>query len=481
MSLTAEFVEALRAIVGDGGLVLTAEGRMTYECDMHTFYKGAPDAVALPTRADQVQALVGLCRRARVPLVPRGSGTGLIGGAMAPQGGLMVSTTRMTSVLDVDYANRSATVQPGLINLWLTNEVRERGWFFAPDPSSQMVSSIGGNVSTNAGGPHCLKYGITTNHVLGLEIVTGRGDLVRLGGKTVDRPGYDLTGVAVGSEGTFGLVTAVTVRLTHVPEAVKTVLAAFRTVIEASEVVSAAIAAGMTPAALEMLDEAIIRAINAGTGAGYPEGAGAVLLIELDGPRAEVEAQGERAAAICHEHGALSVSVARDEAERALLWKGRKEAAGAVGRLTAAYLLQDAVVPRSKLPHIMREMVAIGERYGLLIANVFHAGDGNLHPMICYDDTRPAELEKAKEANEELLRACIALGGSVTGEHGVGVDKAKNLPLQYAAADLNFMYRIRGVFDPDRIMNPGKLLPTHPACGEGFRPERPVLPAGTWV
>ena len=481
MSLTAEFIEELRAIVGDGGLVLTTEGRMTYECDMHTFYKGAPDAVALPTRADQVQALVRLCRRARVPLVPRGSGTGLIGGAMAAHGGVMVSTTRMTSVLDVDYANRSATVQPGLINLWLTNEVRERGWFFAPDPSSQMVSSIGGNVSTNAGGPHCLKYGITTNHVLGLEIVTGRGDLVRLGGKTVDRPGYDLTGVAVGSEGTFGLVTAITVRLTHAPEAVKTVLAAFRTVIEASEVVSAAIAAGMTPAAMEMLDEAIIRAINAGTGAGYPEGAGAVLLIELDGPHAEVEAQGERAAAICHEHGALSVSVARDEAERALLWKGRKEAAGAVGRLTAAYLLQDAVVPRSKLPQIMREVVAIGERYGLLIANVFHAGDGNLHPMICYDDTRPGELEKAKEANEELLRACIALGGSVTGEHGVGVDKAKNLPLQYAAADLNFMYRIRGVFDPDRIMNPGKLLPTHPACGEGFRPERPVLPEGTWV
>ena len=481
MSLTAEFIEELRAIVGDGGLVLTTEGRMTYECDMHTFYKGAPDAVALPTRADQVQALVRLCRRARVPLVPRGSGTGLIGGAMAAHGGVMVSTTRMTSVLDVDYANRSATVQPGLINLWLTNEVRERGWFFAPDPSSQMVSSIGGNVSTNAGGPHCLKYGITTNHVLGLEIVTGRGDLVRLGGKTVDRPGYDLTGVAVGSEGTFGLVTAITVRLTHAPEAVKTVLAAFRTVIEASEAVSAAIAAGMTPAAMEMLDEAIIRAINAGTGAGYPEGAGAVLLIELDGPRAEVEAQGERAAAICREHGALSVSVARDEAERALLWKGRKEAAGAVGRLTAAYLLQDAVVPRSKLPQIMREVVAIGERYGLLIANVFHAGDGNLHPMICYDDTRPGELEKAKEANEELLRACIVLGGSVTGEHGVGVDKAKNLPLQYAAADLNFMYRIRGVFDPYRIMNPGKLLPTHPACGEGFRPERPVLPEGTWV
>jgi glycolate oxidase len=481
MALSPEVVGELERIVGAGGLVLTAEGRMTYECDMHTFYKGAPDAVALPLRAEQVQAIVRVCRAARVPIVPRGSGTGLIGGAMAPQGGVMVAMNRMAAILEVDLPHRTATVQPGLINLWLSHAVRESGWFFAPDPSSQMVSSIGGNVSTNAGGPHCLKYGITTNHVLGLEMVTGHGDLVRLGGKTVDQPGYDLTGAAVGSEGTFGLVTAVTVRLTHLPEAVKTVLAAFRTVVEASETVSAIIASGMVPAALEMLDEAIISAINAGTGAGYPEGAGAVLLIELDGPRSEVEAQAERAAAMCRERGSLSVSVARDETERALLWKGRKEAAGAVGRLTAAYLLQDAVVPRSKLPQIMREMVAIGERYRLRIANVFHAGDGNLHPMICYDDRRPEELERAKGANEELLRACIALGGSVTGEHGNGLDKGKNLPLQYAEADLNFMYRLRGVFDPDRLMNPGKLLPSHPACGEGFRPQRPVLPAGTWV
>ena len=481
MALSAEVVAELQRILGAGELVLTAEGRMVYECDMHTFYKGAPDAVALPSRTEQVQAIVRLCRAAQVPIVPRGSGTGLIGGAMAPQGGVMVSLNRMASILEVDLPNRCATVQPGLINLWLSNAVRERGWFFAPDPSSQMVSSIGGNVSTNAGGPHCLKYGITTNHVLGLEVVTGSGDLVRLGGKTVEHPGYDLTGIAVGSEGTFGLVTAVTVRLTHLPEAVKTVLAPFRTVVEASETVSAIIASGMIPAALEMLDEAIITAINAGTGAGYPEGAGAVLLIELDGPRAEVEAQGDRAAALCREGGALSVSVARDETERALLWKGRKEAAGAVGRLTAAYLLQDAVVPRSKLPQIMREIVAIGARYRLRIANVFHAGDGNLHPMICYDDRVPDELARAMAANEELLRACIALGGSVTGEHGNGLDKCKNLPLQYADADLNFMYRIRGVFDPDRIMNPGKLLPSHPACGEGFRPQRPVLPAGTWV
>jgi glycolate oxidase len=481
MLLSPAFLDELRGIVGADALVLTTEGRMTYECDMHTFYKGAPDAVVLPARAEQVQAVVRLCRRARVPIVPRGSGTGLIGGAMAPQGGVMVSMTRMAAVLDVDIPNRCATVQPGLINLWLTHAVAERGWFFAPDPSSQMVSSIGGNVSTNAGGPHCLKYGITTNHVLGLQMVTGGGELVQLGGKVAERPGYDLTGAAVGSEGTFGLVTAVTVRLTHIPEAVKTALAAFRSMVDASEAVSAIIAAGMIPAALEMLDEAIIKAINAGTGAGYPEGAGAVLLIELDGPRAEVETQAERAAAICRERGAISVSVARDDAERALLWKGRKEAAGAVGRLTAAYLLQDAVVPRSKLPQIMRELVAIGERHRLLIANVFHAGDGNLHPLICYDDRNADELARAKQANEELLHACIALGGSVTGEHGVGADKCQSLPLQFAEADLNFMYRLRGAFDPDRLMNPGKLLPTHPACGEGFKPERPVLPAGTWV
>jgi glycolate oxidase len=481
MPLIPAFLDELRGIVGTDALVLTTEGRMTYECDMHTFYKGAPDAVVLPTRAEQVQAVVKLCRRERVPIVPRGSGTGLIGGAMAAQGGVMVSMTRMAAVLDVDLPNRCATVQPGLINLWLTHAVAERGWFFAPDPSSQMVSSIGGNVSTNAGGPHCLKYGITTNHVLGLQIVTGAGDLVWLGGKVAERPGYDLTGTAVGAEGTFGLVTAITVRLTHTPEAVKTALAAFRSMVDASEAVSAIIAAGMIPAALEMLDEAIIKAINAGTGAGYPEGAGAVLLVELDGPRAEVETQAERAAAICRERGALSVSVARDDAERALLWKGRKEAAGAVGRLTSAYLLQDAVVPRSKLPQIMRELVAIGERHRLLIANVFHAGDGNLHPLICYDDRSADELARAKQANEELLHACIALGGSVTGEHGIGVDKCQSLPLQFAEADLNFMYRLRGVFDPDRLMNPGKLLPTHPACGEGFKPERPVLPAGTWV
>jgi glycolate oxidase len=481
MAIPASLVDELRAILGKDALVLSEEGRLVYECDMHTFYKGMPDAVALPSSASQVQAIVRSCRTHRIPIVPRGSGTGLIGGAMASRGGVMVGLNRMNAILDVNVANRCATVQPGLINLWLTNEVRERGWFFAPDPSSQMVSSIGGNVSTNAGGPHCLKYGITTNHVLGLELVTGAGEMVTLGGVASDRPGYDLVGTSVGAEGTFGLVTAVTVRLLHAPEYVKTALASFTSMEAAAEAVSAIIAAGMLPAALEMLDEVMIRAINAGSGADFPATAAAVLLIELDGPRAEVEAHAGRAADICRQRGAMEVRLARDDAERALLWKGRKEAAGAVGRLAPTYLLQDAVVPRSKLPVIMRQMVEIGRRHGVLLANVFHAGDGNLHPLICYDDRDPDQLERAKRANEELLEAAISLGGSVTGEHGVGLDKAKNLPMQYGEADLNFMYRLRGVFDPDRLMNPDKLLPSHPACGEGFHPKRPVLPEGAWV
>jgi glycolate oxidase len=481
MALSDEFVGELREILGPEGLVVSPEGRLVYECDMHTYYKGTPDVVALPGRTEQVVELVRRCRQHGVPVIPRGAGTGLIGGAMAARGGVMIGLNRMDAILEIDLPNRCATVQPGVINLWLTRAVAERGYFFAPDPSSQMVSSIGGNVATNAGGAHCLKYGITTNHVLGLEIVTGRGELIRLGGKVADRPGYDLTGVVVGSEGTFGLVTEVTVRLRHAPEAVKTVLASFPSLVDASHAVSDIIAAGVIPAALEMLDAVIIRAINAGVAPVYPTEAAAVLLIELDGPRAEVERQGERCATACRERRALEVRVARDEAERALLWKGRKEAAGAVGRLTASYLLQDAVVPRSKLPDIMQEMQTIAARHGVLIANVFHAGDGNLHPLICYDDRQPDELRRAGLANEELLQACIALGGSVTGEHGVGVDKAKNLPLQFADADLNFMYRLRRVFDPPGIMNPDKLLPSHPACGEGFRPSRPALPAGTWI
>jgi glycolate oxidase len=312
-------------------------------------------------------------------------------------------------------------------------------------------------------------------------VVTGAGELVWLGSKVQERTGYDLTGVFVGGEGTLGLVTAAIVRLLHVPEGVKTLLASYTTIDNASETVSAIVAAGIVPSALELIDEFFVRAIEEGIGAGYPKGAGAVLLIELDGPREEVEAQAARIVDICGDHAALEIRVAQDEAERALLWKGRKEAAGVVGRLTSSWFLQDAVVPRSRLPQIMREMQAIGTRHGLRIANVFHAGDGNLHPMILFDDRAPGEVDRAKSVNEELLRACLALGGSVTGEHGVGVDKAQSMPLQFADADLAFMARLRRVFDPDTIMNPGKLLPSHPACGEGFRPGPSRIPTGAWV
>jgi len=461
MALSPAVLRELEGILGVGGVVATPEGRMAYECDMHTFYKGAPDVVALPETTGQVVELVRFCRREHVALVPRGSGTGLIGGAMAPVGGVMVSLTRMNRILEMDYANRCATVQPGLINLWLSQATRDAGYYFAPDPSSQMVSSIGGNASTNAGGPHCLKYGITVNHVLGLEVVTGAGEILSVGGKAHDHPGYDLTGALVGGEGTLGLLTAITVRLLHVPAGVKTLLASFAAIDDASEAVSAIVAAGIIPAALEMIDETFVRAINEGVGAGYPKGAGAVQ--------------------ICRDHAALEIRVAQDEAERALLWKGRKEAAGVVGRMSPSWILQDAVVPRSRLPEIMREVQAIGARHRLVIANVFHAGDGNLHPMILYNDLEPGELERAKEANDELLRACLAMGGSVTGEHGVGVDKASSMPLQFGDADLNFMARFRRVLDPDGIMNPGKLLPSHPACGEVFKPSAPRLPAGAWV
>jgi glycolate oxidase len=481
MALTDTLRDDLASIVGPAAVISTPEGRLTYECDMHTFYKGAPDVVVLPQSAEQAAGVVRICRRAGVPIVPRGSGTGLIGGAMAPMGGVMVSMNRMNRIIELDVPDRCAVVEPGLINLWLSQATRPHGLYFAPDPSSQMVSSIGGNAATNAGGPHCLKYGITVNHVLGLQVVTGAGELVWLGGKVPERPGYDLTGVFVGSEGTLGLVTAVIVRLIPLPEGVKTVLASFASIEDASEAVSAIIAAGMIPAALEMIDEAVIRAVEEGLHAGYPKGAGAVLLIELDGPRAEIEAQSQRVVEICRARLALEIRVARDEAERALLWKGRKEAAGVFGRMTPAWLLQDAVVPRSKLPVIMRELLAIGARHRVLIANVFHAGDGNLHPLICYDDRVPGELERAQQANEDLLNACLALGGSVSGEHGIGVDKSAKLLLQFAPADLEFMARLRRVFDPDSIMNPGKLLPSPAACGEVGRAVAPSLPKGAWV
>jgi glycolate oxidase len=473
---------ALREIVGPDGLVAAADQRLVYECDMLVHYKGMPDVVALPRTAEQVVAVVRRCLEAGVPVVPRGSGTGLIGGATAPGGGVMIAVNRMDRILEVDLPNRYAVVEPGAINLALTRTVLDRGYFFAPDPSSQMVSSIGGNAATNAGGPHALKYGNVAHHVLGLEMVTGAGEVLQLGGPVAERPGYDLTGVVVGSEGTLGLITKVTVRLTRAAEAVRTALATFESIELASAAVSAIIAEGIVPAALEAMDEPIIRAVEAGVHAGYPTDAKAVLLTELDGPAAEVEAQAEAVARICRATGALTMRVARDEAERALLWKGRKEAAGAVGRITHNYVLQDAVVPRSRLPTVMAEIQGIAARHGLVVANVFHAGDGNLHPMICYDERVPGEFERALDANEAILQACIALGGTVTGEHGVGLDKAEKLALLFNADDLEVMHAVRRVFDPRGLMNPGKIFPSgRHACAPRPAGAGPPVPRGMWV
>jgi glycolate dehydrogenase FAD-linked subunit len=475
-------VDRLRELVGAGGVIAAADDCLVYECDMLVHYKGAPDVVVLPRTTAEVAAVVRLCRETGVPIVPRGAGTGLIGGAVATRGGVMIGVNRMDRVLEVDLPNRYAVVEPGVINLALTRAVESRGYFFAPDPSSQMVSSIGGNAATNAGGPHALKYGSTVNHVLGLEVVTGFGEVLWLGGPVQERPGYDLCGVMVGSEGTLGVITKVVVKLSRAGEAVKTVLATFDAIEVASAAVSAIIAEGIIPAALEAMDEPVIRAVEAGLKAGYPEDAKAVLLIELDGPAAEVEAQAEAVARICRANGALTLRVARDDRERADLWKGRKGAAGAFGRITHNYVLQDAVVPRSKLPAIMAQVQAIAAAHGVIVANVFHAGDGNLHPTICYDERIPGQFEAAMAANDAILDACIAVGGAVTGEHGVGLDKAKKLARVFDPDDLAAMAAVRRVFDPGGLMNPDKVFPSHAACFEAAPAgRRTAAPAGMWI
>ncbi len=476
------FVDALREIVGLDGVIAAADDCLVYECDMLVYFKGAPDVVVLPRSTEEVAAVVGRCVDAGIPIIPRGAGTGIIGGAMAPRGGVMIGVNRMDRVLEVSLPNRYAVVEPGVINLALTRAVEARGYFFAPDPASQVASSIGGNAATNAGGPHALKYGSVVNHVLGLEIVTGSGEVVWLGGPVQERPGYDLAGVVVGSEGTLAIITKVVVRLMRAAEAVKTALATFASIEQASGAVSAIIAEGITPAALEAMDEPVIRAVEAGLKAGYPADAKAVLLIELDGPPAEVEAQAETVARLCRARGALTLRVARDERERADLWRGRKGAAGAFGRIGHNYVLQDAVVPRSRLPEIMAQVQAIAASHGLVVANVFHAGDGNLHPCIFYDERVPGQFESALAATEAMLDACIAVGGALTGEHGVGLDKAPKLALLFTPEDLAAMQAVRRVFDPRGLMNPDKVFPSP---GRHVKPgpvgaHKPV-PEGMWV
>jgi glycolate oxidase len=470
--MTDAFMRELLGIVGDDGLVRDEAELLTYETDGLTRLRRAPSAVVLPRTVEEVQAVVRLCHREQVPFVARGHGTGLSGGALPVPGGIVIVLTRLNRILEVDLANQRIVVEPGVTNLEVTRRVASQGYYYAPDPSSQQICSIGGNVAENSGGAHCLKYGFTVHHVLGLEAVMPDGDLVRFGGAVLDRPGLDLVGSIVGSEGTLAIVTKVVLRLLRQPEAVRTLLAAFHSTDEAGEAVSAIVANGIVPAAVEMMDRLTIEAAEAAVHPNFPE-ANAILIVELDGVRAEVESLFTRVEDICRQSGAHVIQVAHDDAERARFWRGRRSAFAAMGRVSRSYYVQDGVIPRTTLPEVLRRIRALEERSGLRIGNVFHAGDGNLHPLICYDDSVPGQPELAEEVAQEILSYCIDVGGSITGEHGVGADKASQMPKMFTDDDLESMHRLRCAFDPTGICNPGKVFPTPRLCGEVPGPYRP--------
>jgi glycolate oxidase len=473
-----DLARRLRDELGPAKVITDRQELRTYECDGLAHYKVIPALVVLPHTTAEVAAVVRACHQAKVPFVARGSGTGLSGGALPHADGVLIVTAQMRDIIDVDPAAERAVVQPGVINLQVTRAATPHGYYYAPDPSSQQICSIGGNVAENSGGAHCLKYGFTTNHVTGLEIVTPDGDVVRLGGKAPDPPGYDLMGAFVGSEGTLGVATEVTVKLTRLPESVRTLLAAFESTDQAGAATSAIIGAGVVPAAIEMMDALAIEAAEAAVACGYPAGAGAVLIVELDGPAPEVEAQFEQVTAFCRGSGAFEIRIAADDAERALFWKGRKSAFAAVGRISPDYIVQDGVIPRTALPEVLRRIGDLAREHGVRVANVFHAGDGNLHPLVLFDDQVPGQAERAEEASGAIIDLCIEYGGSITGEHGVGADKAKYMPRMFGDDDLQTMQLVRCAFDPDGLANPGKIFPTPRLCGE--RPGRGTPTADRW-
>jgi glycolate oxidase len=462
----------LRAIVGADGVIDRPEALLVYECDGYTLERAAPELVVLPREPDEVSAVVRLLAVDGVAFVPRGAGTGLSGGTLPVGAPVMICTSRMQRIEAVDLRNRRVVAQAGVVNQWITNAVRAHRLCYAPDPSSQPACTIGGNIAENSGGPHTLKYGVTTNHVLGVELVLPSGDVVALGGAVEDRPGYDLVGAVVGAEGTFGIVTRATLRLVRTPQAYRTLLAVFASVEAASEAVSGIIAAGIVPAALEMMDRLIVQAVEAAFHVGLPTDAGAVLLIELDGPAVALDPQVERVVAVCGAHGVREIRQAADDAERAALWKCRKRAFGAVGRLAPNYCTQDGVVPRTRVPDILRAIAAAAERHRLRIANVFHAGDGNIHPILLFDERDPDEVARVLAAGREILEACVALGGSITGEHGIGVEKIAQVPLLFGPDDLRAMTRLRAVFDPEGRANPHKIFPDAKVCVETRAPRR---------
>jgi len=456
----------LETIVGAGGVLSEPDELLVYESDGLTLFRALADFVVFPTSAEQVAAVVRVASREGLPFVARGAGTGLAGGCLPAEGGLVLSLMRMNRVLEVDYDNQIAVVEPGLVNLHLSWAVGPRGFYYAPDPSSQQACTIGGNIATNSGGPHTLKYGVTVNHVLGLEVVMPDGEIVWLGGKTRDTLGYDLAGVFVGSEGTFGIATKIVVRILKKPQAVKTVLAVFEQIEQASVAVSAIIARGLVPAAVEMIDQLTIQAVEDAFGCGYPRDAAAALLIELDGLTVGMDAQAARIVAACREAGAREVRTAANEAERQLLWKGRKSAFGAYGRISPAYMVMDGVIPRTRLPYVVGRVNEIVAAHGLRVGNVFHAGDGNLHPNILYDPRKPGEEERVVAAGAAIMKVCAEVGGSISGEHGIGLEKSDFMPFIFSAADLALMQRLKNAFNPTGLCNPGKIFPTKKSCVE---------------
>ncbi len=461
-----ELAGALRSLLGAEKVLWAREDLLLYEYD-GAIDIATPDAVVLPNETADVAKLARFCAEHAVPLVPRGAGTGLSGGAIPVEGGVVISFARMSRILEIDVPNLRAVVQPGLVNLHLSTAAAPSGLYFVPDPSSQKACTLGGNVAENSGGPHTLAYGVTTNHVTGLEVVLSDGTVVRLGGKAIDSPGYDLVGTFVGSEGTLGIVTEITVKLTPLPEDKRTLMAAFPTMDDASNTVSAIIGAGIVPSAMEMMDQLSTQAVEASVGAGYPLDAGGILLLEVDGVRDGLDDLLDRIQAICRASHAQELRVATTALERDKLWAGRKGAFAAMGRLASDYYVQDGVIPRTKLPQVLRHVIDVGERYGLRIANVFHAGDGNLHPLIMFDGSKGAEeVERVKAAGREILEMCIAVGGSITGEHGVGMEKNCYMPLQYSPVDMAVMRRVKEAFDPLGLSNPGKVFPTPGKCKE---------------
>ncbi|WP_229073176.1 FAD-linked oxidase C-terminal domain-containing protein [Actinoplanes sp. DH11] len=464
------FAARLRAEIGADRVLTDRQQLRTYECDGLAHYKVIPAVVVLARSEEHVVATVRACAREEIPFVARGSGTGLSGGALPHADGVLIVTSQLREVVELRPEDERAVVQPGVINLNVTKAATPYGYYYAPDPSSQQICSIGGNVAENSGGAHCLKYGFTTNHVTGLRVVTPDGEVVQLGGLAPDTPGYDLLGAFVGSEGTLGIATEVTVRLTRLPETVRTLLAAFASTDQAGAATSAIIAAGVVPAAIEMMDALSIEAAEAAVHCDYPAGAGAVLIVELDGPAAEVAAQFDEVTRICDDAGAFATRVAADDAERQLIWRGRKSAFAAVGRISPDYIVQDGVIPRTALPEVLRRIGEVADQHGVRVANVFHAGDGNLHPLVLFDDAVPGEAERAEKVSGAILDLCIEHGGSITGEHGVGVDKARYMPRMFSDTDLETMHLVRCAFDPDNLANPGKVFPTPRLCGE--RPGR---------